>query len=130
GRLKVLETPKTPGSCSAGELCIPDGIDLARSGFQPIVSAICERVTNCCDARELNYLYGGAIKTKADCEATFTDLVNNGQAQTVLESFGFYMDTVVRAAHALNDTKILVEVNAPAVAACAAAIQAGGCDVH
>lgn len=118
-RLDALEAPKVPGLCSAGELCIPDGIDLVRRGFQPIIAALCAKATTCCEARELNWLYGAAIKTAADCEATFTDLINNGQSDNYVGVFGGHLEDIVRAAHALNDTAVLVSVNADAVTACA-----------
>ncbi|MFT3924045.1 MAG: hypothetical protein QM778_16035 [Myxococcales bacterium] len=130
GRLDALETPPPAHSCSTGELCIPDGIALASSAFQPIITAVCKKMTDCCEVRELFWLYGKAIQNEADCEATLKDLINNGQANYdyyYQGALGNYVQMVVEAGHALNDTDVLVEVNTASVTACAAEIDAEVC---
>ncbi|MFT3924872.1 MAG: hypothetical protein QM778_20220 [Myxococcales bacterium] len=126
GRLDVLEMPKDPKSCSAGELCIPDGVNLSREGLKPIITELCARETTCCSAGELNWLYGPAIKSAADCEASFNDLVNNGIRESN-EMFSPYLDEVVMIAHALNNTDVHISINTDAVTACAASIKAKAC---
>ncbi|MFT3924044.1 MAG: hypothetical protein QM778_16030 [Myxococcales bacterium] len=126
GRLDVLETPKTPGSCSKGELCIPDGVNLVEAGLQPLVAALCAYETGCCNPGELNYLYGPAVTSAADCEATFKDLLNNGQINGPY-IFEGSLQLLARAAHALNDTDVLVEIDPAGVDACTARIKAEKC---
>jgi|GEM_PF-2610629 len=126
GRLGALEKPKDPSSCSAGELCIPDGVDLSREGLKPIIDAFCTRETTCCTPGELSWIFGPAIKNAADCEASFNDLVNNGIVASN-EAFSPFLDEVVRVAHALNDSQIHVSIDAAAVSACAAVVAGVKC---
>lgn len=123
-RLKDLENPM-PGSCSQGELCIPDGLDVAKSAVAPIVKAICERQVKCCDAGELNYEFGPAIKSAADCEATFADFVKKGYSPYFLNNELVYY--IAQFAHGLNNTDILVKANEAGVKACAASIKSVSC---
>ncbi|MFT3925377.1 MAG: hypothetical protein QM778_22755 [Myxococcales bacterium] len=126
-RTDVLETPKVPGSCSTGELCIPDGISLVSSGLQPVIDALCDKEANCCTTGELSYLYGPSVKNADECKATFKDLINNAQVSDLGGRVGQYLETIVRAAHALNDTDILVKIDDTAVTACATFIGAEVC---
>jgi len=125
-RTTALETPKDPGSCSAGELCIPDGVNLAQVGLAPMIKALCTYETTCCNAGELNFLYGPAVKSVADCEAAFASLIGRGLTSTE-GLLGEYVEGIVRVAHALNDTEVQVEVDGTAVAACAAEISGTPC---
>jgi hypothetical protein len=126
GRLDVLEKPVDPKSCSAGELCIPDGINLSKVGMQQVITALCSHEATCCTPGELSYLYGPAIKSAAECEAAFTDIVNNGISYSD-NSLSPYLDKVIRVAHALNDTRVGVTLNADGVTACAAQITQKAC---
>lgn len=126
GRITALETPKDPAMCSAGELCIPDGISFSRMGMDPIIQALCMRETSCCSAGELNYFYGPGIKNAADCVAAFTDIVNNGISESN-PTFTQHLDLVVRVAHAINDTNVRMSLSAEGIAACAASITAEAC---
>jgi len=125
-RVTALETPPTPSSCSAGELCIPDGVNLVESGLEPMIHALCAYETGCCSPNELNYLYGPALKSSADCEATFVDLINSGQ----VDGAGVFVGNLYNlslAAHALNDPQVSVTIDAAAVSACAAELSAQAC---
>ncbi|MFT3924871.1 MAG: hypothetical protein QM778_20215 [Myxococcales bacterium] len=125
-RLDVLEAPKPDSSCSVGELCVPDGVDLAEQGMQPVIAALCANEIKCCDAGELNWIYGPAVKSEADCVSAFGDLLNRGLINSS-GLFGQYVLRVLDAVRALNDTDFQVAINPEGVNACAASIQAIQC---
>lgn len=124
GRLDDLENPKV-GSCSEGELCIPDGLDIVGSRFEGIVRALCKHEVDCCDAGELRYKFGAAIKNVDDCVATFNDFLKRGYSPGFLNHY--QVSQIVEVAHALNDTNVHVALDANALKACADSIASVAC---
>jgi hypothetical protein len=123
-RIDALENPPV-GSCSEGELCIPDGVSIASAGFLPIVEQLCAHETSCCDANELNYRFGRSVTDATSCKELFVDLVNNGYTPWFLSASE--VAAVIEVAQALNDTGRQVEIVADAVQACADHLEARSC---
>lgn len=128
GRVDSLENPDI-GSCSAEELCIPDGVDLVRMNMGDLVAALCEREIGCCSEDELNLKFGPGITTVDQCVETFVDLINNGLSPSFLQDSSLVISHVIDIVRLLNDPAVRVEVDQEGVATCVEFLGARDCDV-
>lgn len=127
GRLDDLENPEI-GSCSAEEVCIPDGLDLVETNMREIVAALCEREIGCCSEDELNLKFGPGITTADQCTDTFIDLINNGLSPHFLDDSAWMISYVIEIIRLLNDPAVRVEVDQAGVAACVEFLEAQSCE--
>lgn len=125
-RLNALEDPDLI-SCSEEERCIPNGIELTRTGLADIISIVCEHEVDCCSSAELNLKFGPGIKTAAQCVSLFTDIVNNGFSPSFLQESPYIVNQIIRVAQALNDTRVRVALNPEGIEACVDSLRDRDC---
>jgi hypothetical protein len=128
GRLTGLETPV---SCSETELCIPDGLDLAKEGMEALVRTVCELELNCCTDDELALLWGAGITNADECVEAFMSMVDNGITPSFLDIDSLVdegiLGYVIDLAQALNNTQVKVGLHAENVQACLAWLEDREC---